>query len=60
MQQAANKNERRVIDLREYRQSKDKVRKTEATAPDDQEDLLTKISYHLLMAARAIAAQRKH
>lgn len=60
MQRQADKKDSRVIDLREYRRGKAQARQVEEAAPDSQEDILTTVSYYLLMAARTIAQQRKH
>lgn len=59
MQPRNNKNASRIINLREYREGK-ASRKAAEQPKKDEEDILTQVSYYLLMAARTIAGQRKH
>ena len=62
MQQQTDKKDRRIIDLMEYRQGREnrQAQAAEEAAAEDPDEILTKVSYYLLMAARTIAQQRKH
>lgn len=59
MQTQTAENDRRVIDLDEYRRGKSKhATAAEEAVQQAEEDVLKKVSYHLLMAARAIAGRQ--
>lgn len=62
MQPHTAKKDRRVIDLNEYRKAKtNRATAAEETGERTEDEVLTKVSYYLLMAARTIAGQKgKH